>query len=55
VNLQGQAKTLKAIVSGSGDLIASDLLLNTANVRVTGSSEARVKSVRPMATAAMSP
>ena len=42
-HLQGQAKILKAQISGSGDLIASDLMLNTANVRVTGSSEARVK------------
>jgi hypothetical protein len=41
-NLRGKAKSLTAKVSGSGDLRASELLLDSASIKVTGPGEAEV-------------
>jgi hypothetical protein len=42
MTLKGNAKSLKAQISGAGDLHASDLLLEYASVKVTGSGQAEV-------------
>ncbi|MBX9870111.1 MAG: DUF2807 domain-containing protein, partial [Burkholderiaceae bacterium] len=46
-HLKGRAKNLNAVLTGSGDLQATELLLDHASVKVTGSStaEVNVKSV----------
>jgi hypothetical protein len=42
VTIDGTAKKLTARLSGTGDLRAQDLLLDTASVKVTGNCEAQV-------------